>query len=237
MVVPKYLPPMPNPYKPWYDVNAKCEFHVWSEGHNTENCIDFQRMGSDNDDVRRSPKTLNASTYQKDVKTPKDIGVVLGLAQSDQISTTRQLKEEFGSSSRKEVPESSKGQPPVMLVHYHQLKFQESISATSVCSSSSSESELHSQSDRSLVFPKKLNPLVTFPPNFKHNAIYSTNEVNNPTSWSYHITTHASGSTKEATNGSEEAAPHEESKREDSKDCHVGVKEHDDLNLWLGKGL
>lgn len=80
MVVPKFLPPKPKPYKPKYDVNARCEFHNGSEGHNTEKCRDFQKMvqelihdkiltfkenapsiyiliaRSDNDDVKGSPK-------------------------------------------------------------------------------------------------------------------------------------------------------------------------------------
>lgn len=44
MIVPRFLPLMPTPYKPWYDKNARCEFHDGSEGHNTENCIDFQKL-------------------------------------------------------------------------------------------------------------------------------------------------------------------------------------------------
>lgn len=84
---------------------------------------------------------------------------------------------------------------------------------------------------RSLVFSGKLNPLVTCPPNFKHNVICvyhgesswhttenykafkyrvqelnhqkilsfadSTDEVKKPAPWSYNITTHASGNTKD----------------------------------------
>ncbi|XP_050889228.1 uncharacterized protein LOC127094438 [Lathyrus oleraceus] len=36
-VVPRKLPPMPKPHKPWYDENARCAFHANSEGHTTEN--------------------------------------------------------------------------------------------------------------------------------------------------------------------------------------------------------
>ncbi|XP_050896639.1 uncharacterized protein LOC127103419 [Lathyrus oleraceus] len=38
IVVPRALPPMPKPHKPWYDENARCAFHANSEGHTTENC-------------------------------------------------------------------------------------------------------------------------------------------------------------------------------------------------------
>lgn len=95
MVVPIFLLPMPMPDKPWYNENSKCEFHDGSEGHNTENCRHFQKLvqelindkvftfkkndpsmdiliaRSDNDDVKGSPKTLEESTYQMDVKTIK----------------------------------------------------------------------------------------------------------------------------------------------------------------------
>ncbi|KAI5433277.1 hypothetical protein KIW84_020525 [Lathyrus oleraceus] len=88
---------------------------------------------------------------------------------------------------------------------------------------------------KSLVFPWKLNPLVTYPPNFKHNAIYSTNVLNKPTPWSYNITTHARENAEEARNESKEFAPNEESEKEDSKDCHIDSEEHDNPNLWVGK--
>lgn len=85
--------------------------------------IDILIARSDNDDVRGSLKTLETSTYQKDVETLKvrisDIGTVFGLAQNDQISTTNKLKEKLGSSSRKEILESSKGPPLTVPVHYH----------------------------------------------------------------------------------------------------------------------
>lgn len=95
MVVPRFLPPMPTPHKPWYDENVRCEFHDGSEGHNTENCRDFQKLVQElisykvltfkknrpsmdivitrsyNDDVKGSLKTLENSTYQMDVKTLK----------------------------------------------------------------------------------------------------------------------------------------------------------------------
>ncbi|XP_050895954.1 uncharacterized protein LOC127102651 [Lathyrus oleraceus] len=41
-VVPRALPPMPKPHKPWYDENARCAFHANSEGHTTENCKVFK---------------------------------------------------------------------------------------------------------------------------------------------------------------------------------------------------
>ncbi|XP_050890981.1 uncharacterized protein LOC127096459 [Lathyrus oleraceus] len=41
-VVPRELPPMPKPHKPWYDENARCAFHANSEGHTTENCKVFK---------------------------------------------------------------------------------------------------------------------------------------------------------------------------------------------------
>ncbi|XP_050875210.1 uncharacterized protein LOC127078830 [Lathyrus oleraceus] len=41
-VVPRALPPMPKPHKPWYDENARCSFHANSEGHTTENCKVFK---------------------------------------------------------------------------------------------------------------------------------------------------------------------------------------------------
>lgn len=59
--------------------------------------------------------------------------------------------------------------------------------------------------------------------------------VNNLMPWSYNITIHASGSTKEIGNESKKAEPNEESERKDSKDCHIGSEEYDDLNLWVGK--
>lgn len=142
MVVPKFFPPMPMPHKPWYVVNAKCEFRDGSEGHNTRNCINFQKLvqelindkvltfkengssiyiliaRSDNDDVKGSPKILENFTYQIDVKTLKasieDIRTIISSTQNGQVITTIKLKEEFGSSSRKETPESSKGKPPTV---------------------------------------------------------------------------------------------------------------------------
>ncbi|XP_050875214.1 uncharacterized protein LOC127078834 [Lathyrus oleraceus] len=41
-VVPRELPPIPKPHKPWYDENARCAFHANSEGHTTENCKVFK---------------------------------------------------------------------------------------------------------------------------------------------------------------------------------------------------
>ncbi|XP_050875254.1 chromatin-remodeling ATPase INO80-like [Lathyrus oleraceus] len=41
-VVPRALPPMPKPHKPWYDENVRCAFHANSEGHTTENCKVFK---------------------------------------------------------------------------------------------------------------------------------------------------------------------------------------------------
>ncbi|XP_050919158.1 uncharacterized protein LOC127136663 [Lathyrus oleraceus] len=41
-VVPRALPPMPKPHKPWYDENAICAFHANSDGHTTENCKVFK---------------------------------------------------------------------------------------------------------------------------------------------------------------------------------------------------
>ncbi|XP_050897628.1 uncharacterized protein LOC127104486 [Lathyrus oleraceus] len=41
-VVPRALPPMPKPHKPWYNENARCAFHANSEGHTTENCKVFK---------------------------------------------------------------------------------------------------------------------------------------------------------------------------------------------------
>ncbi|XP_050919520.1 uncharacterized protein LOC127137069 [Lathyrus oleraceus] len=41
-VVPRALPPMPKPHKPWYIENARCSFHANSEGHTTENCKVFK---------------------------------------------------------------------------------------------------------------------------------------------------------------------------------------------------
>lgn len=40
--MPRALPPMPKPHKPWYDENARCAFHANSEGHTTENCKVFK---------------------------------------------------------------------------------------------------------------------------------------------------------------------------------------------------
>lgn len=108
MVVPRFLPQMHRPHKPWYNVNARCEFHDGSKGHNTENCRDFQKLvqelindkvldfkknnpsidilitSSDDEDVKGSPKTLEDSNYQINVETLKanisDIGTVFGLA-------------------------------------------------------------------------------------------------------------------------------------------------------------
>lgn len=120
---------------------------------------------------------------------------------------------------------------------------------------------------KSLVFPRKLNSLVTYPSNFKHNSICvyhdgslghttkncfkyrvqqlidqnilsfedSMNALNKPAPWSYNITTHTRGNTEEAGNESEEVSPNEESEKEDSKDCHIDSKEHDDPNMWVGK--
>lgn len=150
MVVPRFFPPMPMPNKPWYDENPRCEFHDGSEGHNSENRKDFQKLvhelindkvltlkkndpsmeilitRSDNDDVKGSPKTIEDSSYPMDVKTLKasieDIGEVISSSQNDLISTIRQLKEELRASSRKEILKSSKGQPPAMLVHCHHSK-------------------------------------------------------------------------------------------------------------------
>ncbi|XP_050874912.1 uncharacterized protein LOC127078508 [Lathyrus oleraceus] len=42
VVVPRALPPMPKPHKPWYDENARCAFHANSEGHTIENCKVFK---------------------------------------------------------------------------------------------------------------------------------------------------------------------------------------------------
>lgn len=111
---------MPTPHKPWYDENARYEFHDGSEGHNTENCRDFQKLvqelvngkvlifkkngpimdilitRSDNDDVNGSPKTLENSIYHMDVKTLKasieDIMVVISSYQNGQVITKRKLK-------------------------------------------------------------------------------------------------------------------------------------------------
>lgn len=111
---------MPTPHKPWYDENARCEFHDGSEGHNTENCRDFQKLvqelindkvlafeknrpsvdiliaRSDNDDVKGSSKTLKDSTYQMDVKTLKasiaNVEAIITSAHNDLISITRKLK-------------------------------------------------------------------------------------------------------------------------------------------------
>ncbi|XP_050909836.1 uncharacterized protein LOC127123678 [Lathyrus oleraceus] len=41
-VVPRALLPMPKPHKPWYDENARCDFHANSEGRTTENCKVFK---------------------------------------------------------------------------------------------------------------------------------------------------------------------------------------------------
>lgn len=150
MVVPRFLPPMPTPHKPWYDENVRCEFHDGSKGRHTENCRDFQKLvqelindkvltfkknrsimdilitRTDNDDVKGSPKTLENSTYQMDVKTLKagieDTGAIINSSQNGQVIATRKLKEEIRSLRRKEIPESSKGQPPAVPFHYHPLE-------------------------------------------------------------------------------------------------------------------
>ncbi|GAU40821.1 hypothetical protein TSUD_398050, partial [Trifolium subterraneum] len=38
----KSLPPMVPPYPPYYDANAKCDYHAGSPGHNIENCKAFK---------------------------------------------------------------------------------------------------------------------------------------------------------------------------------------------------
>ncbi|KAI5384041.1 hypothetical protein KIW84_071153 [Lathyrus oleraceus] len=76
-VVPRALPPMPKPHKPWYDENARCAFHANSEGHTTENykrVIQFTRAKIDEDvavivpvfDQERLPKPL-VVPYQRNV--------------------------------------------------------------------------------------------------------------------------------------------------------------------------
>lgn len=82
--------------------------------------MDILITSSDNDDVKRSPKTLENSTYQMDVKTLKvNIEAIISSSQNGQVITKRKIKEELGSSRRKEIPESSKGQAPIVPIHYH----------------------------------------------------------------------------------------------------------------------
>ncbi|CAJ2651902.1 unnamed protein product [Trifolium pratense] len=42
MVEPRSLPPVALPYPPHFDVNARCEYHAGSLGHNLEKCRAFK---------------------------------------------------------------------------------------------------------------------------------------------------------------------------------------------------
>ncbi|MCI72143.1 gag-protease polyprotein, partial [Trifolium medium] len=42
MVTPRALKPMNPPFPAWYDANSKCDFHVGTEGHSTDNCRAFK---------------------------------------------------------------------------------------------------------------------------------------------------------------------------------------------------
>ncbi|MCI10219.1 hypothetical protein A2U01_0031311, partial [Trifolium medium] len=42
MVTPRAPKPMTPPFPAWYDAKAKCEFHLGTKGHSTDNCRTFR---------------------------------------------------------------------------------------------------------------------------------------------------------------------------------------------------
>lgn len=55
-------------------------------------------------------------------------------------------------------------------------------------------------------------------------------------SWTHNATTHASGSKEKLGDKYGKVTPSEETKEEDFGDYHTDLDEHDDINLWVGKG-
>ena len=43
LVAPIYVLEKKPPYPPWYNPNARCEYHAGAAGHDIENCLYFKR--------------------------------------------------------------------------------------------------------------------------------------------------------------------------------------------------
>ncbi|GAU44257.1 hypothetical protein TSUD_400030, partial [Trifolium subterraneum] len=106
MVEPKPLAPLLSPYPPFYDANAKCEYHAGAPGHNIESCkafkykvqelldrklISFKEEGPNGPNVKTNPLPGHASSSVNAIEEVEGLELLKDVSQiSTPLSVVRE---------------------------------------------------------------------------------------------------------------------------------------------------
>ena len=117
IIEPIYLAPFKHPFPRWYDIDARCDYHVKIPGHSTENCNalkykvqDLIKLGKLKFEESNGPAVVEdlfeakTEMIRQEEKAPREVGFGKSTILRDEVSVAKDKRDEASGSLTTEGP-------------------------------------------------------------------------------------------------------------------------------------